>query len=60
MTTEVLSGGRLCTARGRCAALGERIFFGGMTLLMLTAVLLGFRMTYFPLGARPGMRCQAG
>jgi hypothetical protein len=24
-----------------------------MTLLMLAAVLLGFRMTYFPLGPRP-------
>ena len=31
----------------------ERIFFGGMTLLMIGTVLLGFRMTYFPLGARP-------
>jgi hypothetical protein len=31
----------------------ERIFFAGMTLLMLASVLLGFRMTYFPLGPRP-------
>ena len=31
----------------------ERIFFGGMSLLMAACVLLGFRMTYFPLGAKP-------
>lgn len=31
----------------------ERFFFGCMSLLMIMAVLLGFRTTYFPLGARP-------
>lgn len=31
----------------------ERMFFGGMSLLMIACVLLGFRMTYFPLGAKP-------
>ena len=52
MTTEVL--GRTALRRARPVnRTRERIFFGGMTLLMLTAVLLGFRMTYFPLGARP-------
>ena len=31
----------------------ERIFFGGMSLLMAACVLLGLRMTYFPLGTKP-------
>ena len=31
----------------------ERLFFGGMALLMIGTVLLGFRRTYFALGARP-------
>lgn len=31
----------------------ERVFFGGMALLMIATILLGFRATYFPLGARP-------
>jgi hypothetical protein len=31
----------------------ERLFFGGMALLMIGIVLLGFRKTYFPLGAKP-------
>ena len=31
----------------------ERVFFGGMALLMIATILLGFRMTYFPLGERP-------
>ena len=31
----------------------ERIFFGGMALLMIATILLGFRATYFPLGERP-------
>jgi hypothetical protein len=32
---------------------GERAFYGGMTLLMIGTILLGFRATYFPLGAKP-------
>jgi hypothetical protein len=32
---------------------GERVFFGGMTLLMIATILLGFRLTYFPLGPKP-------
>src|ERR1700679_2255059 len=52
MTTEVL--GRTALRRARPVnRTRERIFFGAMTLLMLTAVALGFRMSYFPLGARP-------
>jgi hypothetical protein len=52
MTTEVL--GRQAVRRVRPVnRMRERVFFGGMALLMLAAVLLGFRMTYFPLGARP-------
>lgn len=31
----------------------ERVFFGGMALLMIATILLGFRQTYFPLGAKP-------
>jgi len=31
----------------------ERAFFGGMALLMIATILLGFRMTYFRLGERP-------
>jgi hypothetical protein len=31
----------------------ERVFFGGMTLLMIGTILLGFRATYFPLGPKP-------
>jgi hypothetical protein len=31
----------------------ERLFFGGMTLVMVATILLGFRATYFPLGAKP-------
>jgi hypothetical protein len=31
----------------------ERIFFGGMALLMIGTILLGFRESYFPLGAKP-------
>jgi hypothetical protein len=31
----------------------ERVFFGGMTLLMIATILLGFRETYFPLGSKP-------
>jgi len=31
----------------------ERIFFGGMTLLMMATILLGFRATHFPLGPKP-------
>jgi hypothetical protein len=31
----------------------ERIFFGGMTLVMVATILLGFRATYFPLGPKP-------
>jgi hypothetical protein len=31
----------------------ERIFFGGMTLVMVATVLLGFRATYFPLSPKP-------
>src|SRR5271170_4439234 len=31
----------------------ERIFFSGMSLLMIATILLGFRATYFPLGAKP-------
>ena len=31
----------------------ERIFFGGMALLMIGTILLGFRQTYFSLGAKP-------
>jgi Na+-dependent bicarbonate transporter superfamily len=50
MTTEVLRPVRA----GRPANRGrERVFFGGMTLLMIGTVLLGFRQTYFPLGAKP-------
>ena len=52
MTTEVL--GRSAVRRVRpLNRTRERIFFGGMALLMIAAVLLGFRMTYFPLGAPP-------
>jgi hypothetical protein len=29
----------------------ERVFFCCMTLLMIATILLGFRKTYFPLGA---------
>src|ERR1700683_1323180 len=31
----------------------ERIFFGGMTLVMIATILLGFRATYFPLLPKP-------
>jgi len=31
----------------------ERIFFCGIALLMIAAILLGFRQTYFPLSERP-------
>jgi hypothetical protein len=31
----------------------ERVYFGGMTLLMIGTILLGFRATYFPLGPKP-------
>jgi hypothetical protein len=31
----------------------ERVFFCCMTLLMIATILLGFRETYFPLGAKP-------
>jgi hypothetical protein len=31
----------------------ERVFFGGMTLLMIGTILLGFRQSYFPLDAKP-------
>ena len=31
----------------------ERIFFAGMTLVMVATILLGFRATYFPLGPKP-------
>src|ERR1700722_7474049 len=31
----------------------ERVFFCCMTLLMIATILLGFRKTYFPLGAKP-------
>lgn len=31
----------------------ERIFFGGMALLMIAVILLGFRDTFFPLGRKP-------
>jgi hypothetical protein len=31
----------------------ERVYFGGMTLLMIGTILRGFRATYFPLGPKP-------
>jgi hypothetical protein len=31
----------------------ERVFYGSMTLLMIATILLGFRASYFPLGAKP-------
>lgn len=31
----------------------ERIFFGGMALMMIATILLGFRASYFPLDERP-------
>lgn len=31
----------------------ERVFFAVMTLLMIGTILLGFRVTYFPLGPKP-------
>jgi hypothetical protein len=49
MATEVL--GRLPVRpanRGR-----ERVFFCGMTVLMIATVQLGFRKTFFPVGPRP-------
>ncbi len=38
----------------------ERIFFGGAALVMVAAaILLGFRATYFPLGAKPAALASA-
>ncbi len=31
----------------------DRVFFGGMTLVMMGTILLGFRASYFPLGEKP-------
>ena len=31
----------------------ERVFFGGMALPMIGTILLGFRKSYLPLGAKP-------
>jgi hypothetical protein len=37
----------------------ERIFFGGMTLVLVATILLGFRATYFPLGPKPAALASA-
>jgi hypothetical protein len=52
MGTEVL--GRVAVRRVKPGhRTQERVFYGVMTLLMMVAILLGFRATYFPLGAKP-------
>jgi hypothetical protein len=52
MGTEVL--GRVPVRRVKPGhRVQERVFYGVMTLLTMASILLGFRRTYFPLGAKP-------
>jgi hypothetical protein len=53
MATEVTAARRPMQAMVKVNRTRERMFFGGMTLLTIATILLGFRDTYFPLGARP-------
>ncbi len=55
MGAEVLGAVAVVQAKPRRRAnrIGDRVFYGGMTLLMMASILLGFRASYFPLGAKP-------
>lgn len=52
MATRALFGSAVIRLRPN-HRMGEHAFYGGMGLIMIATILLGFRATYFPMGAKP-------